>query len=66
MTTGRLRSSAQWRGACLAAGQEAAVRTNATLDLRTSKVERYWGAKLHSRLLLLRIIMRMVIIEEAG
>jgi hypothetical protein len=41
------------------------VRTNATLDLRASKVERYWGAKLHSRLLLLRIIMRMVIIEEA-
>jgi hypothetical protein len=39
LTGGRLRRPAQLCGACLAAGQDAAMGTNVALDLRAGKVE---------------------------
>ena len=65
LTGGRLRRPAQLCGPCLAASQNAAIGTNAALDLRAGKVEWHGCAELHPGLML-RIIMRLVIIEEAG
>jgi len=65
LTGGRLRRPAQLCGPCLAAGQNAAIGTNAALDLRAGKVEWHRRAELHPGLML-KIIMMLVIIEEAG
>jgi len=65
MAGGRLRCPAQLCGPCLAASQNAAMGTNVTLDLRAGKVEWHRRAELHPGLML-RIIMGLVIIEEAG
>jgi len=49
----------------MAACQDAAMGANAALDLRACKIQRDRRAELHAGVLL-RIIMRVVIIEECG